>query len=67
MHHPYLHILRLILLASSIRDTILIDPTVHKVTVATIAGTSSTAVDEDLNGRNHVAHSAYERRERNQQ
>lgn len=53
-----LHVLGLVLLASHIGDGVLVHPSVGSVGVTTVAGSSLAAVNQDLNGRDHVTLSA---------
>mmetsp|Transcript_14246 Transcript_14246/g.26663 ORF Transcript_14246/g.26663 Transcript_14246/m.26663 type:complete len:228 (-) Transcript_14246:57-740(-) len=50
-----LHVLGLVLLASQVGNTVSCHPSIGSIGVTTIAGTSITAVDQSLNGRNDVA------------
>ncbi len=49
-----LHVLGLVLLASHIGNAVIVNPSVGRVGVAAVAGSSVTAVDQNLDRRNDV-------------
>ena len=53
-----LHVLGLVLLAGHVGDRVLVHPGVRHVGVTTIAGAGVTAVDQHLDGGDHIALSA---------
>ena len=61
VHVSALHVLALVLLASNIGDAVSSNPHVGGVGITTIASARVTAVDQGLDGGDHIALGAYKR------
>lgn len=57
--NTHLHVHSLVLLASDVRNAILVHPSISSIGITSVARTSGTAVDQHLNGGNDISHGTY--------